>query len=127
MYVLGTNLGLITVRIGPSLKLQKVGCACQDHEVLAVLQISKHTLLLSTFLSSHGHLIYDLKRDQFTRTILPMKFLTDPYSMRSLSSKPASPSLVFLRDRQDLSVLDPETGEQWALRPTTLKAGGMMN
>ena len=127
MYVLGTNLGLITIRIGPSLKLQKVSSTCVDHEVLAVLQISKHTLLLSTFLSSHGHLIYDLKRDHFTRTILPMKFLTDPYSMRPLSSKPASPSLVFLRDRQDLSVLDPETGEQWPLRPTTLKAGGMMN
>ena len=111
MYVLGTNLGLITIRISPSLKLQKVGSACVDHEVLAVLQISKHTLLLSTFLSSHGHLIYDIKRDHFTRTILPMKFLTDPYSMRSLSSKPASPSLVFMRDRQDLSVLDPDTGE----------------
>jgi hypothetical protein len=127
MYVLGTNLGLITIRIGPSLKLQKVSSTCVDHEVLAVLQISKHTLLLSTFLSSHGHLIYDLKRDHFTRTILPMKFLTDPYSMRPLSSKPASPSLVFMRDRQDLSVLDPETGEQWPLRPATLKAGGMMN
>jgi hypothetical protein len=127
MYIIGTNLGLITIRITPGFKIQKVGSFCVDHEVLALLQLSKNTVLLSTFLSSHGHLIYDLKRDQFTRTILPMKFLSDPYSLRPLSSLPASPSLVFLRDRQDLSVLDPETGEQWPLRPATLKAGGMMN